>query len=92
VSAATHLYRAGHVYHNFETKTESLEEKAFKEMLREFYGGEPLAALNFGRITALNSTVYSVKVFGVPGFPSSITVVHDFFGVFRVTSMLSKQH
>ncbi|SRR5258708_4338788 len=85
-------YRAGHIYHNFETNTESAEEKTFKEMLRAFYSGEPLSALNFGRVNALNTTVYSVKVFGVPGFLSSITVVHDFFGVFRVTSMLSKQH
>jgi hypothetical protein len=85
-------YRTRHVYHNFETKTESPEEKAFKEMLREFYRGKPLTALNFGRVNALNETVYSVKIFGIPGFLSSITVVHDFFGVFRVTSMLSKHH
>ena len=85
-------YQAGHVYHNFETNSESPEEKAIKEILRGLYGGEPLAALNFGQVKALNTTVYSVKVFGIPGFLSSITVVHDFFGVFRVTSMLSKQH
>jgi hypothetical protein len=85
-------YRTGHIYHNFEDKTESPEEKAFKESLREFYGGEPLAALNFGRVNALNTAVYAVKMFGVPGFLGSITIVHDFFGVFRVTSMLSKQH
>jgi hypothetical protein len=83
-------YRTGHIYHNFEDKTESPEEKAFKESLREFYGGEPLAALNFGRVNAQNAAVYAAKMFGVPGFRGSITIVHDFFGVFRVTSMLSK--
>jgi hypothetical protein len=34
----------------------------------------------------------SGKVFGIPRFLSSITIVHEFFGVFRVTSMLSKQY
>jgi hypothetical protein len=61
-------------------------------MLLALYAGEPMAALNFGRINALNATVYSVKAFGVPEFLSSITIVHDFYGVFRVTSMLSKQY
>jgi hypothetical protein len=70
-------YRTGHAYHNFERKTESPEEKAFKEMLLALYAGEPMAALNFGRINALNATVYSVKAFGVPEFLSSITIVHD---------------
>jgi hypothetical protein len=86
------VYRTGHVYHNFEDNMESAQGKAFKQMLRAFYAGEPLAALNFGRVNALNTSVYAVKVFGVPGFLSSITIVHDFFGMFRVTSMLSKQY
>jgi hypothetical protein len=84
-------YRIRHVFHNFEGKADWPEEKQFKQMLRAFYGGEPLAALNFGPVRALNTSVYSVKLFGVPGFLSSITIVHDFYGVFRVTSMLSKQ-
>jgi len=36
------------------------------------------------------TTVYSIKIFRVLKFKSSITIVHDFFGVFRVTSMLTK--
>jgi hypothetical protein len=85
-------YRTGHVYHNFQDAMESPEEKAFKAGLREYYDGEPLSVLNFGQVNALNTTVYSVKVIGIPGFRSSITVAHDFFGVFHVTSMLSKQY
>lgn len=48
-----------------------------------------MQVLDFGRVNAMNATVYSVKIFGIPGFQSSITVVHEFFGVFRVTSMLT---
>jgi hypothetical protein len=76
----------------FHAETHSPEERTFKESLREFYGGEPLAILNFGQVNAMNTAVYAVKMFGVPGFLGSITIVHDFFGVFRVTSMLSKQY
>jgi hypothetical protein len=50
----------------------------------------PMAFMDFGRVDALNSAVYSVKIFGIPGFKSSLTIVHDFFGIFRVTSMLTK--
>jgi hypothetical protein len=59
--------------------------------LRSFHSDEPMAVLDFGRVRALNTSVYSVKVFGIPGFKSSITIAHDFFGVFRVTSMLTRE-
>jgi hypothetical protein len=83
-------YETGHVYHNFKDDAEPPEEMALNKALLDFYSGEPIAVLNFGRINALNAPVYSVKVFGILGFKSSITVVHDFFGAFRVTSMLTK--
>jgi len=70
---------------------ETPEEKEFKRSLLSFYSGEPMAVLDFGRVRALNTSVYSVKVFGIAGFRSSITIVHDFFGVVRVTSMLTRQ-
>jgi len=79
------------VYHNFKDKRETPEEKALKQSLFDSYSGEPIAVLNFGRINALNTSVYSVKVFGITGFRSPITIAHDFFGVFRVTSMLTKK-
>jgi hypothetical protein len=70
---------------------EMLEERAIKLAALDLYAGEPIAVMNFGRVNALNATVYSVKVFGIAGFRSSITIVHDIFGVFRVTSLLTKQ-
>ena len=85
-------YTTNHVYHNLIDKAEPPQMKQLKKMLLSFYGGEPMAALEFGQVKALNTTVYAVKVFGMPGFLTSITIVHDFYGVFRVTSMLSKQN
>jgi hypothetical protein len=84
-------YSIEHVYHNFWDPGVTPEEKEFKNHLQSFYSGKPIAVLDFGRVRALNTSVYSVKVFGIPGFGSSITIVHDFFGVFRVTSMLTRQ-
>ena len=84
-------YSIEHVYHNFSDVGETPEKKEFKKHLLSSYSGEPMAVLDFGRVRALNTSVYSVKVFGMPGFRSSITIVHDFFGVFCVTSMLTRQ-
>jgi hypothetical protein len=84
-------YRTKHVYHNFKNKEETSKERALKKMLLAVYSGEPLAVLSFGPVSAQNTSVYSVKVFGIAGFKSSLTVIHDFFGAFRVTTLLSKQ-
>jgi hypothetical protein len=84
-------YTVRHVYHNFGQKKKGLERKT-EDMIRSFYVGKPMAALDFGQVKALNTSVYTVKLFGVPGFLSSITVVHEFFGRFRVTSMLTKEN
>lgn len=81
-------YSFCHVYHNFQDSNESAEEKMLKQML-DFYSDEPMGALNFGQVRTLNENIYSVKVFGVSNFSSSITVVHEFFGTFRVTSLLT---
>ena len=83
-------YRFNHIYHNFKDVPETPEEKALQLAALDLYSGEPVAVMNFGQVDALNATVYSVKVFGIPGFKSSITIVHDFYGAFRVTSMLTK--
>jgi hypothetical protein len=83
-------YRTNHVYHNLQDPTERPEQKALEEMLSTFYSGKPLEFMEFGEVKALNTSVYSVKIFGVPDFGSSITIVHEFFGTFKVTSMLSQ--
>jgi hypothetical protein len=78
---------------NFYRENLSPEEAAFREHLAEAYDeARPgaLAILDFGQVKALNKTVYSARVFGLPGFGGSITIAHRFFGIFRVASMLSK--
>jgi hypothetical protein len=83
-------YTTRHIYHNFKAAAESSWEKALNKDILDLYSGAPMAFMDFGSIKALNSAVYSVKIFGIPGFKSSLTIVHDFFGIFRVTSMLTK--
>lgn len=84
-------YTTGHIYHNFQDDAESEGEKLFKQGLLNFYDSKPMAILDFGRVNALNSTVYSAKIYGIQGFKSSITIRHVFFGMFCVTSLLTKR-
>lgn len=84
-------YSIGHIYHDFQDDNESPEYRALKENIGRLYSGTPMHFLDFGQLDARNEKIYSVKVFGMPEFRSSITVDHLFFGTFRVTSMLSKK-
>lgn len=84
-------YALHHVYHNFSSN-ESPEEAALHQHLLDFYSSDPPEALDFGRVKAMNAAIYSVKVYGVPAFEGSITIVHEFFNAFRVTSMLTRKH
>ena len=82
-------YRAGHIYHNLIHDELTEEEQNFQEALAQFYAGAPLSGFDVGTVKALNASIYSVKLFGLPRFQSSITVVHEFFGTFKVTTMLT---
>lgn len=82
-------YRVAHVYHNFQNVGASPEELKLYKALETFYTGEPAEILNFGAVKTLNTSIYSAKIWGVKDFGSSITVVHEFFGRFRVTSLLT---
>jgi hypothetical protein len=84
-------YSIGHIYHNFQDDNENPEYKTLKGHIGSLYSGTPLHFLDFGQPDTRNEKIYTVKLFGVPGFCSSITVDHLFFGSFRVTSMLSKK-
>jgi hypothetical protein len=46
--------------------------------------------MEFGEPDTRNERIYNIKLFGIPGFQSSLTIVHRFFGVFKVTSMLTR--
>lgn len=81
-------YQVSHIYHNFIQDGLTKEERFIHKEIADFYDSvEPMSILNVGTVKTLNSSIYSVKLFGLPGFQSSITVVHEFFGTFKVTSM-----
>jgi len=83
-------YTPRHIYHNFQDDNESIEQKIIKEESLKFYSNMPSTILNFGQIKALNQTIYSVNIYGISEFKSSITIVHEFYGIFRVTSMITR--
>lgn len=82
-------YEIRHLYHKFTSNADA-EEKAVAATIERLYGGKPLEALEFGNPETRNERIYTVEIFGVPGFQSSITIIHRFFGVFNVTSMLTR--
>lgn len=82
-------YKMGHIFHNLISYSETEEEMLIREGIDSFYSGEPMQFMNFGDAGAVNTKIYSVKIFGVPDYQGSITVVHEFFGIFKVTSMVS---
>ncbi len=81
-------YNISHIYHNLKGNY-SPERHLIIECIEEFYSGQPMAIFDFGRPDLKNKRIYNVKIFGIADFLSSITIVHRFFGVFKVTSMLS---
>ncbi|WP_206753792.1 hypothetical protein [Leptolyngbya sp. FACHB-17] len=87
-------YQIRHVYHNLRFKDISDAEKLIISMISQFYSDEPTRVLKFGDPETKNESIYIARVFGIPDFQSSITIVHEFFGHFKVTSMLtnSKPH
>ena len=82
-------YRIGHLYHNFVGETDSVA-LAIESEIERFYSGKPMDFLAFGEPGTKNENIYTATIFGVPGYRSSITVVHLFFGVFKVTTMLTR--
>ncbi len=86
-------YSVSHVYHDFFEADFDPRVKAFRDQLIKFYGEDNKDAteiLNFGKLRTLNTTVYNARIFGLPNFSTSITIAHTFYGVFRVTSMLTR--
>lgn len=85
-------YFIHHQYSNF------INQDSFKQNLpvfREFeelISNEPITILDFGKPNTNNERIYNVKVFGIPNFKSSITIVHLFYGTFKVISLLTKIH
>lgn len=85
-------YSIHHQYPNFSDENgDELGLHTFAEFA-SLIAGEPIACLDFGKPNTQNERIYSVKIFGMPIFKSSITVVHLFYGKFKVVSFLTNVH
>jgi hypothetical protein len=82
-------YKISHVFHNLESEA-NVRIPGLEDAINDFYSGKPLGILEFGDPDAKNERIYTATTFGIPKFQSSITIVHRFFGTFKVTSMLSR--
>ena len=81
----------GHIYPNFASGGNP-EIQEIENSISEFYTGEPMKVLNFGKPNTQNERIYTVEIFGMPNFKSSITIVHMFYGKFKVVSMLTNRY
>ncbi|ADL51378.1 hypothetical protein [Clostridium cellulovorans] len=81
-------YSISHIYPNFESN-DDFKVKQIEKFIDQFYSGKPMNFINFGKPNTKNESIYTVKVFGIPEFKSSITIVHEFYGTFKVISMLT---
>jgi hypothetical protein len=82
-------YTLNHIYHNFSGETKP-EWEALVSSIDQFYDGPAPEVLSFGKPDTHNERIYTVEIYGLPEFQGSITIVHKFFGVFKVTSMLTR--
>ncbi|MDP3536131.1 MAG: hypothetical protein Q8S08_12165 [Halomonas sp.] len=83
-------YVIHHQYPHFSSEySEGAQGLQVFEAFEELISDEPMKVLDFGKPNTQNERIYTVKVFGMPGFNSSITVVHLFYGKFKVVSFLS---
>lgn len=82
-------YRLGHIYHNLQGEADP-GMMALEAGIGSFYAVKPLDFMAFGNPDLRNERIYTAEIHGLTGFRSSITIVHLFFGVFKVTSMLTK--
>ena len=81
-------YKIGHIYHNLVGESNEAT-KLVQSGIDHFYSGKPMNVLEFGDPDTKNERIYTATIFGIPEFKSSITIVHRFYGKFKVTSMLT---
>lgn len=83
-------YTINHIYRSLINSSDPTT-KALAAGIEEFYKGEPMAFMEFGKPDLQNERIYTAEIHGLPNFESSITIVHQFFGKFKVISMLSRR-
>lgn len=83
-------YKVNHIYHNLHDQKPSLIRNLFYKLLLWFYSGRNAETLEFGQVPTMNRSIYDVKIVGLDGYKDSLTLLHTFYGVFKVTSMLTR--
>lgn len=78
-----------HAYHNLTYEPFSLKDICWRKILDWSYKCRVPEILHFGVPRLVNEEIYTATIFGIQNYHSSITIVHLFFGHFKVTSMLS---
>lgn len=82
-------YKVSHFFHNLLSEVDS-QVQDINNLINNFYDGKPMDFMEFGSPDMKNEKIYTATIFGIPNFQSSFTIVHSFFGIFKVTSMLSR--
>lgn len=82
-------YKVSHIFHNFIDEISHPMVKTIEDYIEKHYSGKPMNFMTFGELGTNNESTYTATIFGIPGYKSSITIVHLFYGVFKVTSMLT---
>ena len=83
-------YFIHHQYSNFINQDSYRHNLPIFREFEELISNEPITILDFGKPNTNNERIYNVKVFGIPNFKSSITIVHLFYGTFKVISLLTR--
>ena len=78
-----------HIYHSF-SRNSDFELLRIEKLIEKFYTGKSPSFMEFGIPGTRNERIYTVTIFGLPEFESSIAISHVFFGKFKVTSMLTR--
>jgi hypothetical protein len=84
-------YSFHHIYHDFIDLNVTNSELDILNGIDRFYNDKSIPPfMSIGKLKNYNEHIYTVKIIGLPDFAGSITIVHHFYGVFKVTSMISK--
>lgn len=80
-------YKQTHIYHNITIYQEI--DRTIADTIDEFYRDPPLALFGFSAPDLRNTQIYRVSIFGELDAWKNISVVHTFYRVFKVTTLLT---
>lgn len=79
-----------HQYPCFSSESSAVKQGLqYLEEFERLISNESIKVLEFGKPNIQNERIYSVKILGGEDFKTSITIIHVFYGKFKVVSFLS---